>query len=383
MATSRKDLRKANERLVLKEIISNGPLSRSQVSRNLSLNKVTVSEILNDFVADKSVIEVGTGNSTKSGGRRPTLLTINPKYGYFICIDLGPDQIKIMSTYCNGSIKQFTEIKNDDYSIEEIIDLLITQVKNHQIDDTIHSLLGISIAFYGIVYQKKVLYSPFIDLKGYELDEVFSKEFNVPIVVCNEANANAIYQRDFNSDEDCHNLICVSLHKGVGAGIILNDILYTGTRGEAGEIGNMIIQHGQQRKIARAEEFCSESNVIKHLRQSTENPNLSLAQIADKYNHDQQITATLNDFTRNLSDIINNVIVAYAPQKIIFVSELLEAIPNLLIDIRKNIHQLIKNNTPLQISNNTKYSTQLGSYSLLLRTLFDLGDGKINLSHAK
>lgn len=382
MAASRKDLRKANERLVLKEIIGNGPLSRSQISRNLSLNKVTVSEILNDFISEESVIEVGTGNSTKSGGRRPTLLTINPKYGYFVCIDLGPDQIKIMSIYCNGIIQQFTEVKNNNYSIEEIIDLLITQIKNHQIEGTIYSLLGISIAFYGIVYHKKVSYSPFINLKGYELDEIFHKEFKVPIVVCNEANANAIYQRDFNFDDDCRNLICISLHKGVGAGIILNDKLYTGTRGEAGEIGNMIIRRDKQQKINRAEEFCSESNIIRKLRKSTKDPNLSLTQIAKAYNN-PKIHATLKDFTRNLSDIINNVIVAYAPQKIIFVSELLEAIPNLLIDIRKNIHELTQHNTPLQISNNTKYSTQLGSYSLLLRTIFNLGDKKINLSHSK
>ena len=383
MSASRKDLRKANERLVLEEIISNGPLSRSQISRNLSLNKVTVSEILSDFVSEESVIEVGTGDSTKSGGRRPTLLTINPKYGYFICIDLGPDQIKFMSIYCNGSIKQFTEIKNDNYSVKEIINILISKIKSQKIDDTIHSLLGISIAFYGIVYQNKISYSPYLDLENNDLEAILTKEFNVPIIICNEANANAIYQRDFNFDDSCHNLICVSLHKGVGAGIILNDRLYTGTNGEAGEIGNMIIQHGTNKKIAKAEEACSESSVIKKLRKITNKSDLSLATIADTYQQDTKINTTLNDFTQNLSDIINNVIVAYAPQKIVFVSELLEAMPNLLINVRKNIHQLTQHNTPLQISNNTKYSTQLGSYSLLLRQLFDLGDNKINLAHSK
>lgn len=383
MAASRQDLRKANEILVLKEIISNGPLSRSQISRNLSLNKVTVSEILTDFVSDKSVIEVGTGNSTKSGGRRPTLLTINPKYGYFVCIDLGPDQIKFMSVYCNGEIKQFTEIENDNYPIKEIIDLMFSKIKSQEIDDTIHSLLGISIAFYGIVYRNKISYSPFLDLEDNDLETILTKEFNVPVIICNEANANAIYQRDFNFDNNCHNLICVSLHKGVGAGIILNDQLYTGTNGEAGEIGNMIIQHSNNKKIARAEEFCSESSVIKKLRKITKNSDLSLATIAHTYQQDTKINTTLNDFTQSLSDIINNVLVAYAPQKIVFVSELLEAMPNLLINVRKNIHQLTQRNTLLQISNNTKYSTQLGSYSLLLRQLFDLGDNKINLSLSK
>lgn len=382
MAASRKDLRKTNERLVLQEIIGNGPLSRSQISRNLNLNKVTVSEILNDFVSQQYVIEVGTGDSTKNGGRRPTLLTLNPKYGYYINIDLGPDHIKVMSTYLNGSIQQFTEIKNNNLSIDEIVALLKKQIKDNEIEGTLHSLLGISVAFYGIVYNNQVSYSPFLNLNSIDLAKILTDEFDAPVIICNEANVNAIYQRDFNYDDNCHNLICISLHKGVGAGIILNDNLYLGTSGEAGEIGNMIIKHDKKDKLVRAETYCSESNVINYLREITDQPNLSLASIADMYtfNRNPEVTKALKEFTFNLADIVNNVIVAYAPQKIVFVSELLEAIPNLLIDVKKHIHQLTKHNTPLQISNNIKYSTQLGSYSLLLRQTFNLGKGKINLS---
>lgn len=382
MAINRQDLRKTNERLVLQEIIGNGPLSRSQISRNLDLNKVTVSEILSDFISNKYVVEVGTGSSTKNGGRRPTLLTLNPNYGYFINIDFGPDQIKIMSTYLNGAIQQFTEINNNNLSIFEIIDLFKKQIKELRIDNTLHGLLGISIAFYGIVYKNKISYSPFLNLNSIDLEKTLKDEFNVPVILCNEANANAIYQRDFNYDRQCHNLICISIHKGVGAGIILNDKLYSGTNGEAGEIGNMIIRHDKTNKLIRAEKYCSESNLINHLREITNQPNLSLAELATLYssNENKKVTKTLKEFTINLADIVNNVIVAYAPQKIIFVSELLEAIPNLLIEIRKHIYQLTENDTPLQISNNTKYSTQLGCYSLLLRNLFNLSNQKINLS---
>ncbi len=379
MAASRKDLRKTNERLVLREIIGNGPLSRSQISRNLSLNKVTVSEILNDLLEDQKVIEVGSGDSTKNGGRRPTLLTLNPKYGYFINIDLGPDEIKFMSNYVNGDIQQFTEIKNNDMPIKDILNLLGKQISNLKIDNTINGLLGIAIAFYGIVDQGKIIYSPFLEMHDVDLQQVLMDKYKVPVVIGNEANVNALYQRDFNYDEDCQNLICVSLHRGVGAGIILNDKLYTGTNGEAGEIGNMIIKHKD--KPVKAEAYCSESNVINYIRHLSKNPALSLNAIAELYNEqDPQITKVLHDFTVNLADIMTNVLVAYAPQKIIFVSDLLEAIPDLLIEVKRHIRHLTKADTPLQISNNSKYSTQLGCYSLLLRTIFDLGVGKINLS---
>lgn len=379
MAASRKDLRRANEQAVIREIISNGPLSRSQISRNLSLNKVTVSDILNELTSDQKVVEVGTGESTKNGGRRPTLITLNAKYGYFINIDLGPDQIKFMSNYVDGSIQQFTEIKNSDFSIHEILTLFEKQIANLKITDTLHGLLGIAVAFYGIVYQGNITYSPFLKLEDINIRQYLQKEYNVPIVICNEANANALYQRDFDNSEKCQNLICVSLHRGVGAGIILNNNLYTGTNGEAGEIGNMIIRH--ENKPVRAEIYCSETNVINYIRKISKHKDLSLTMIADLYtNHDPQVEKVLHDFTVNLADIINNVLVAYAPQRVVFVSDLLEAIPNLLIEVKRHIHHLTKNSASLQISSNSKYSTQLGSYSILLREIFDLGHGKIKLA---
>ncbi|MGS0652665.1 MarR family transcriptional regulator, partial [Staphylococcus arlettae] len=60
-----------NEKRVLKEIFNHNNISRTQISKNLEINKATISSILNSLKAKSLVLEVGEGDSTKSGGRKP------------------------------------------------------------------------------------------------------------------------------------------------------------------------------------------------------------------------------------------------------------------------------------------------------------------------
>lgn len=381
MVIKRHDIRKINEKLVLQEIINNGPISRSQISRNLHLNKVSVSSILSDFNKNDITIEIGEGKSTSSGGRRPTLLTLNKRYGYFITIDLGPSEIKVMSIYLDGTIQRFTEIKNRDEDINKILPNLYQYIESHQISNTSHGLLGIGIAFYGIVYQDKINYSAFLNLNNIDLAKEIREKYHVPVHIINEANSNALYQKDYGYDNEHDDIACISIHQGIGAGLILNNQLYLGYQGEAGEIGNMIIRSNSSSSPQRVETICSEVVVLNNLREKLDTPDLSLHDIEQRYlQGDTKVKKELTSFVQNMSDIINNVIVTYAPQKIYFVSEMMELIPSLLIKIKKRIQYLNDYPIPLELINNSRYSTLLGCYSFLLREFFDLQTSSLHLS---
>src|SRR3989338_1834858 len=66
-------------------------VSRAEISRITHLNIVTISNYIDDYISKGLVLEKGLDIS--SGGRRPELLQLNPKYGYAIGIDLGPPHI--------------------------------------------------------------------------------------------------------------------------------------------------------------------------------------------------------------------------------------------------------------------------------------------------
>src|SRR3989338_2186798 len=76
---------------ILETIKRSGPISKADVSKITKLNIVTVSNYVNDFIEKGLVIERGLDVS--SGGRRPTMIELNPKAYYVIGIDLGVNKI--------------------------------------------------------------------------------------------------------------------------------------------------------------------------------------------------------------------------------------------------------------------------------------------------
>ena len=65
---------------------------------------------------------------------------------------------------------------------------------------------------------------------------------DVLVHVQNEADTAALSEYEFAEDETEESLIFVTCDAGVGAGIVLNDRLFTGMQGMAGEIGHSILQ---------------------------------------------------------------------------------------------------------------------------------------------
>lgn len=70
-------VKKVNQKLLLKEILKNSPISRAKLSEMTGLNKSTVSSQVNTLMKENLVFEIGQGQS--SGGRRPVMLVFNKR----------------------------------------------------------------------------------------------------------------------------------------------------------------------------------------------------------------------------------------------------------------------------------------------------------------
>ncbi|MBS7941264.1 ROK family protein, partial [Streptococcus suis] len=83
-----------------------------------------------------------------------------------------------------------------------------------------------------------IRFTPSYDLKDFPLKKELEKRFYFPIYLENEANLSALGEFTFSQSRD--NLISISIHSGIGAGIIQDKRLQTGAYGQAGEIGHTI-----------------------------------------------------------------------------------------------------------------------------------------------
>ena len=61
------------------------------------------------------------------------------------------------------------------------------------------------------------------------------------MILENEANLAAVFERDFGQAETAKDIVTISIHRGIGAGVIANGRLYRGWHGMAGEIGRNLL----------------------------------------------------------------------------------------------------------------------------------------------
>lgn len=94
--------------------------------------------------------------------------------------------------------------------------------------------------------------------------QLISEEFGAPTFLCNDADAGALAEWTFGAGRGCEHMVFMTFGTGLGAGLILNGKLYTGTTNFAGEIGHMRLEaHGPvgYGKSGSAEGFCSGNGI--------------------------------------------------------------------------------------------------------------------------
>ncbi len=72
-----------------------------------------------------------------------------------------------------------------------------------------------------------------------EITRYFEDRFSVPTMLQNDANACAVAEWLFGAGKGCRNLVFLTFGTGLGAGLILDGKLYSGTNDNAGEIGHI------------------------------------------------------------------------------------------------------------------------------------------------
>ena len=77
------------------------------------------------------------------------------------------------------------------------------------------------------------------DWDNVPLAQMITDEFGFPCKVRNDADACALAEWQFGAGRGCRNMIFLTFGTGMGAGLILDGRLYSGTLGMAGEGGHM------------------------------------------------------------------------------------------------------------------------------------------------
>lgn len=152
----------------------------------------------------------------------------------YIGIDIGGTKCAVVLGDENCNILKKVSFPTTDF--EETFKRIITEVENMGSCDAI----GISCG--GPLNSKEgVIISPpnLPDWKNVEIVNILNSRFGVPVALKNDADACALAEWQFGAGRGTENMIFLTFGTGMGAGLILNGKLYSGTCDTAGEIGHV------------------------------------------------------------------------------------------------------------------------------------------------
>lgn len=199
-----------------------------------------------------------------------------------------------------------TRANEPSEAIIEHLKEMINQIFNSNIR-------GIGIGISGIVNKDQGVSKNAINIplwRDVPLKDILEKRFRVPVFINNDCNSFAFGERYYGEGTMYKDLVCLTLSIGVGAGIIINNELYSGNNTAAGEIGSLYYLD------ADYEYYCGQKFFIRNNTTAEEAYRLALQ-------GDEDMIALWKESGKHIGNLINAILFTYDPQAIVLGGDLI------------------------------------------------------------
>ena len=219
-----------------------GPISRPDISKDMGINVVTISNYIDDYIKNNLVFEKELDVS--EGGRRPVLLDLNPSAGFVIGVGLNLTNMVGLLVDLKGNIITKTQIARPGFSVKEISECVLDIIREilRRSKGYVANIKGIGVGVAGLINketgsihwpQKMDHYYTYasadVPLRG-----LMEREFDLPCLIENDATSACFGEHWLGLAQSSKNIIY--MFSGVGCGIMINGEIYRGSRGYAGEL---------------------------------------------------------------------------------------------------------------------------------------------------
>lgn len=243
-------VKRINRSALLRLIMMKPGLSRAQLAQTSGLTKSTVSMLVRELIEESWV----TQSSVISGsgiGRPSTPLQVDSKSRGLIGAEIAVDCVRVVGVSLLGDVlwsSQEPLIDRQPQAACRQVALLAEQANAALIAQGV-LLSGMGIGLPGAFDESTgvVWFAPNLGWRDIAFLPMMTQALQagglppVPLFVQNEADAGALSEYEFSQGKSSNALMFMSCDVGVGAGIVLNDRLFTGVQGMAGEIGHSIL----------------------------------------------------------------------------------------------------------------------------------------------
>jgi predicted NBD/HSP70 family sugar kinase len=229
-------LRELSEQAILETIFREGPITRPEIAERTNISKPTVSAAVDRLVRARLVQPAGERPGRR--GRTPLAFTVDSAAGYVIGVDIGSTRLRMAAIDIYG--ERLASLELETGAVGEQIVAAVRRLEG-ELSATHRELLALGVSTPGVVdpaTRRVTSLAWHVSATG-ELDSLASLEdrFGVPVRVDNDINMAAVGEKWRGLAAGASTFVFVSVGAGVGMGIVIDDELFRGVHGAAGEIG--------------------------------------------------------------------------------------------------------------------------------------------------
>ena len=230
-----------NRGLVLRLIASGEGTSRIELSRTTKLAKMTVTNIVSEFL-DSGLIEESEEELTEACGRNPRKLQLSDRAPKAAGLLIFRDRIEAVLCTLDLKILDSRHIYFQELTKEKLLEDSF-QVLD-QILEKEQNILGIGAAVIGPVDTREgILLNPprFYGIENVRLLEALKARYPHPVYLDHDNNSAALAEKLYGAGRDCQDFLFLGISNGIGSGVISRGEVYHSSRGLSPEIGHVSI----------------------------------------------------------------------------------------------------------------------------------------------
>ena len=373
-------MRDINRSAILEIIRRESPISRSAIAKRLEVSLPTVMRIVEELVEEGFIRP--QGSTEWSGGRRRPLLEFYADGHVVLGVDMGGTKMYGAISDLGGNIVDEVNIGHHGSSGEDSFNQLTTLIDSLLASPRVEGrrILGIGVGAPGVTLHKEgiVTWAYTLHWDKFPLKARLAKVYDLPITVDNDVNLAALGELWFGAGQNTQDMILIAIGTGIGAGVIINGLLYRGAKEASGEIGNMIpgreflgknyLDFGALESVASGTGIAERARqVLESKRDPAELENLTAEDVFDAARLKQEWAWTIiNETVDYLAIAIANLVASFDPELIVLGGGVSRSADLLIEPIMQRITGVIPNPPKLVVSSLGLRATVMGAITNVL-----------------
>ncbi len=245
LSQSREELGQRNRRLVLRQVLFRGPISRSAIATRIGLTQATVSRITRELI-DAGLIEEGETIAGRRPGRRFVGLRAKPTGCFIAGVSINVfRQDVVVADLTNAPIAsrrlRFESLDDAQSVLGGTADALHALIDDTGLDR--ERLVGCGIVVTGSVdpARCRLRSAPALGWSDVDLGESIAARLKVPVFADSIPNAKNLTAHGFGSARGVDDVALLNVSLAVGCSLMLDGRLLRGPRFNAGLIESFAI----------------------------------------------------------------------------------------------------------------------------------------------